>query len=176
MIGVYVARAADGTVLYVGSSGDIDRRLRQHKKSASAWWSEVADVERHEAESRMLAYHLERDLILSLKPLHNQRSTKRPKVVSRAVGPVVKPRPEALASVIEANGGRTRLAKTLGIDGMTLSDIWRGVSFPSSKVVARLIVVTGLSFDDLFYVDNVGDSDDWHSRRAPRRSRAEATA
>lgn len=172
MIGVYIARDADGGVLYVGSSGDIDKRLREHS-TQSAWWPEATNIERIEVANRALAYHRERELIAELHPPRNQMSTKPPKAKSRDLGPAIRPRPEAMAGLIEAFGSVAALARSVGVDHMTMSDIWRDVHYPSSKVVARLIVVTGIPFDELFYVDATDTpAESWLSRRAPRRSKS----
>jgi transcriptional regulator with XRE-family HTH domain len=167
MIGVYVCRDAAGLAVYIGSSGDIDKRIAAHSGRAP-WWPEVASVERIEVETRALAFHRERDLIHELAPSRNRMSNTGPsaKAKGRDNGPVVRPRPEAMARLVEAYGTVAGLAAALGCAHMTLSDIWRGVHYPSGKIIARLIVVSGIPFDELFYVDpQDATPDEWLSRR-----------
>jgi len=117
----------------------------------------------------MLAFHRERELIAELKPSRNQMSAKGARVKGRDSGPVVRPRPEALANLIEAFGSMAALARAVGCDHMTMSDVWRGVHYPSTKVVARLIIVSGIPFDELFYVDPQDASpEEWLLRRKGR--------
>jgi predicted GIY-YIG superfamily endonuclease len=152
VIGVYVMRDAEGRAVYVGSSADIDKRIATHAAQAP-WWPQVDTVERIEVSSRALAFHRERELIDELKPERNRMSANGRKARSRDAGPVVRPRPEALAALIDAYGSVAALARAVGCDHMTMSDIWRGTHYPSTKVVARLIVVSGIPFDELFYID-----------------------
>lgn len=171
MIGVYVARDRDGQVLYVGASTNIDTRLNAHRTS-SPWWAEVDSVEQIEADNRMLARHRERELIASLDPIWNRMSRGGPKPKNRSVGPIVRPRPEALASLIETFGSVAALAAEIGCNSQTVSDVWRGSHYPSSKVIARLIVVTGIPFDELFYIEASDiPVDEWFDRR-PRKGAA----
>lgn len=173
MIGVYIARAADGTVLYVGASGNIDKRLAVHKSTAK-WWPATESIETIPTDSRFLAFDLERQKILELSPLHNITSQGGRKRIAKARGPVLTPRTVVLARVIEEHGNVANLARACGVDHQTMSQIWRGVSFPSNKVIARLMFVTGLTFDDLFQVEMVGtsvDPADWAEARAPRTPR-----
>jgi predicted GIY-YIG superfamily endonuclease len=164
VIGVYVCRDAAGRAVYVGSSGNVDKRLAVHNGRAP-WWTEVDSVEKIEVESRMLAYHRERELIAELKPSRNQASVNGAQPKSRDRGPA-RPRPEILASLIEGFGSVAALARAVGCDHMTMSDIWRGVHYPSTKVVARLIVVTGIPFDELFYIDpQDAEPEQWLNRK-----------
>lgn len=149
--GVYLVRNAD-EVIYVGSSGNIPRRISDHKR-LTPWWSENLTVETIPLESRAFAYHRERELIRELTPKHNRMSRAVAKSRSRATGPVVLPRPEALARLIDQRGSVAALASEAGVDHMTLSEVWRGAHHPSSKLVAALLLMSGLSFDELFYVD-----------------------
>lgn len=149
--GVYIARDASGQVLYVGSSGDISSRLLSHKV-ASVWWDEAATIERIATDSRHMAYHRERQLIKELDPPHNRMSRGPTALRTRTTGPVVKPRPEALAELFDDYGSQGGLAAAVGVNSGTLNDIWRGVTYPSGKVIARLIVVSGRSFDALFFI------------------------
>lgn len=70
---VYVLRAADGTVLYVGASGDLTQRLRQHRYTKS-WWPQVASVTASPVYEKAAALSAERTLIDALSPLHNVAS------------------------------------------------------------------------------------------------------
>lgn len=152
--GVYIARDASGAVLYVGSAGDLEKRLRQHA-TQSPWWSSVADVERRGAPSRAAAYDVERELIRELQPLHNRRGLHGPKCASRVPEgtPVIKPRLDAWAEVIEEYGTEPALCKALGFDRQTFSNVKRGAYFPSSKFIAAALTgLPGRSFDELFYV------------------------
>lgn len=174
MIGVYIARDERGAVLYVGSSGDIEKRLGEHSRTSS-WWADVREIERIEVANRSLAYHREREFIVSLNPSCNDRSVGGVQSKSRAIGPVVRPRAETFADLIEAFGSVAKLAAAVGCDHMTMSDIWRGANVPSAKVIARLIVVTGIPFDDLFFVDPTeAPVEQWLGRRAPRTKGATA--
>jgi DNA-binding XRE family transcriptional regulator len=153
--GVYIARNVDGAVLYVGSTTDIARRLGTHV-SQSEWWGEVSgEVEQIPTPTRAAAYDVERAKILELQPIHNRVGTHRPKCASRQapLTPVVKPRLEGWADVITEYGNESALAKALGADRQTLSNVKRGVYYPSSKMIAALMALTGRPFDDLFLVD-----------------------
>lgn len=169
MIGVYIIRDSEGRAVYVGSSADIDRRLAYHSARAP-WWANTHQVERVETPSRALAYSVERDLIKELDPPRNTVARGVAKVKSVDAGPVVRPRTEALAQMIDAFGSVAALAAACGVNHMTLSDVWREVHYPSTKLVARLVVVTGIPFDELFYVDPGTGCLDVATRR-PRRPR-----
>lgn len=165
MIGVYIARDEAGRAVYIGSSGCIEKRLATHGATAP-WWTRVAEVEQIETPTRALAYHRERELIKELDPECNQMARGKAKTRSRDLGPVIRPRPEVLAVVIDAYGSVAALARAVGCNHMTLSDIWRGVHYPSGKVIARLIVVTGIPFDELFYVeDSDAPVEQWLARK-----------
>ena len=71
---IYRAFDIDGTLLYVGISKNIGRRLREHEKS-SIWWSEAVDGGRIEFEcawgERAEVERHEAALIRSEKPVYN---------------------------------------------------------------------------------------------------------
>jgi len=152
MIGVYVIRDSEGRAIYVGSSSDIDKRLAFHSSHAP-WWSNEHRVERIETSSRALAYSLERERIKALAPERNIVAQGEAKRKSRESGPVVRPRTEVLAEMVDAFGSVAALAAACGVNHMTLSDVWRGLHYPSTKLIARLIIVTGIPMEELFYVD-----------------------
>lgn len=167
--GVYIARDAEGTVLYVGSATDIDHRVSEHRRG-TPWWSTVATVEQRPVENRTLAFHVKRELIAELAPLHNRLGKNGARRISRKVGPAIKPQTVALSRVIESYGSVKQLAAAVGVDQMTMSTVWRGLADPSSSLIARLLVVTGLDFDDLFAVDPSGSPDEWLASRRKRVS------
>lgn len=170
-VGVYIIRNDADEVLYVGSSGDIDKRLAHHSACA-AWWPKNALIERIPTETRALAFYQERETIHALSPKFNRVGRGGAKSKSRIAGPVVRPRPDALANVIDAYGSVAAVARAVGCDHMTLSDIWRGVHYPSGKLIARLIVVTGIPFDELFFVDADDEAPiNMMEKRAPRTPR-----
>lgn len=170
MIGVYIARDVNGEALYVGASVDIDSRLDAHRTS-SPWWSQVASIERVEAASRSLALLRERELIRELQPAWNRKGVGRLKIKTRNVGPIVRPRLEALAAVIDFYGSVPLLARAIGCNPQTVSDFWRGTHYPSSKVIARLIFVSGMPFDELFYIEASDvPAEQWQTKRAPRKA------
>lgn len=71
--GAYVFRDTAGAAVYVGASGDVERRVGQHKNKE--WWPEV-DARQTEivtAVDRTAAFAVERDLIRRLQPRHNRR-------------------------------------------------------------------------------------------------------
>jgi DNA-binding XRE family transcriptional regulator len=173
--GVYIARDVDGVVLYVGSAGDVDLRLAQHSARTS-WWGDVASVEQRPVENRTLAYHVERELIADLAPTRNQMSKGGAQRISRKPGPFIKPRADSLSRVIEAHGGLKQAAAAVGVDHQTMSNVWRGVVTPSSNLIARLIAVTGLAFDDLFSIEVVGEPDGWLASRPSRRANQKAAS
>jgi len=152
MIGVYIVRDPEGRVIYVGSSSDVDKRVAHHASNAS-WWKREYLVERIEASSRAMAFALERETIKALSPERNIVCQGTTKAKTSYTGPVVRPRTEVLAVVIDAYGSVAALARACGVNHMTLSDVWRGVHYPSSKLVARLVMVTGIPLDELFYID-----------------------
>ena len=69
---LYLARDAGGGVLYVGSTGDIRRRLSEHRRH-SAWWPEAEDIEVDEFGTLQAARAAEDDLICRLDPPRNIR-------------------------------------------------------------------------------------------------------
>lgn len=68
---VYRALAADGTVLYVGMTTRLKRRLYEHSKK-SAWWPLHATIERDRALPLDAASLAEADQIARLCPRFNQ--------------------------------------------------------------------------------------------------------
>lgn len=170
-IGVYVARDASDAVLYVGSSGNIEKRLTWHRNARSPWLSSVASIETIPTETRFLGLALERRMIGELRPRFNVTSVNGAKSESKAIGPVVAIKTDVLARVIEEHANVANLAEAIGVGHQSMSSIWRGTRLPSSKVVARLMATTGLAFDDLFYIDNVGGVDA-HDCLASRKARA----
>lgn len=68
---VYVIRAQDGTVLYVGFSGNLRQRLAHHRATKD-WWSPANTVEVETLPDRKAARDREAVLIDELKPLHNK--------------------------------------------------------------------------------------------------------
>jgi predicted GIY-YIG superfamily endonuclease/transcriptional regulator with XRE-family HTH domain len=171
MIGVYVVRDTEGRAIYVGSSSDVDKRVAHHAAKAR-WWKREYLVERIEAPSRAMAFALERKTIKALSPEQNVVCQGETKAKTSYTGPVVRPRTEVLAVVIDAYGSVAALAQACGVNHMTLSDVWRGVHYPSSKLVARLVLVTGIPLDELFYVDPADGLLDVaiEAKKLPRRS------
>lgn len=71
-LGVYVLVDAADQALYVGSSRDVARRVREHRNKP--WWSLVADVEVYAQPDWELAKFVERGLIRRLSPEFNRQS------------------------------------------------------------------------------------------------------
>lgn len=69
---VYVLVGDDDRTLYVGSTRDVARRVREHR--SKSWWHEVADVEIYPMQDWELALFVERNLIRKLAPRHNRQS------------------------------------------------------------------------------------------------------
>lgn len=67
---VYRLYDATETLIYVGLTGSIAHRMRQHQAD-KPWWSEVARVEVQQCEDRRAAADLERALIVRHTPCHN---------------------------------------------------------------------------------------------------------
>lgn len=73
---VYVAHAVDDSVLYVGITNDIKRRLKEHRASSS-WWGLHDKIKTTTYPSRTEAKTVESDLIARLSPSHNVAETDR---------------------------------------------------------------------------------------------------
>lgn len=69
---LYRCFAADGSLLYVGVTGHIKKRFKQHAVK-SAWWGDVAKVEAERYSERDAALAAERKAIVAEQPLHNIR-------------------------------------------------------------------------------------------------------
>lgn len=68
---VYICWGADNTALYVGCSAAPHKRLASHRRT-KAWWPDVVAVEVTPTYfNRIAGETAERDLIFTLKPLHN---------------------------------------------------------------------------------------------------------
>lgn len=70
---VYRLRGEDGSLLYIGSTGNLKYRLAQHKAD-KAWWPDVAHVDAEHFDTRAEAGEAEIKAIVSEKPIHNQRN------------------------------------------------------------------------------------------------------
>ena len=68
---VYVARNADDVCLYVGKSKEFDARRRRHREKE--WYGRVARWETNVCDSAWKMDDLERKLIFTLDPLHNDQ-------------------------------------------------------------------------------------------------------
>jgi len=66
---VYTFRAIDGTVLYVGCTENIGRRLTQH--TYKPWWPEVFRIDSVAFPTWDEASPFERARIQQLQPVHN---------------------------------------------------------------------------------------------------------
>jgi predicted GIY-YIG superfamily endonuclease len=73
---VYQAFDAAGSLVYVGYSSRVDKRLKQHARN-SPWWPNVARVELTRFPSDKEALASERALIKQQLPRHNVRSMPR---------------------------------------------------------------------------------------------------
>jgi hypothetical protein len=70
---VYRLYAPDGTLLYIGSSYNPDKRCEVHRRSP--WWGEVGRRTEEWFPNRSLAYTAETNAIWSEKPKHNVACT-----------------------------------------------------------------------------------------------------
>lgn len=70
---VYRLFNQDGSVIYIGSTGNLKQRLSAHRRDKS-WWPEVDRVETEAHPDRDSAYAAEDAAILAEKPRHNARS------------------------------------------------------------------------------------------------------
>jgi predicted GIY-YIG superfamily endonuclease len=67
---VYIARDANGVVLYIGITGRNIRRMHAHSK-ASEWWPAAVSIELLHQPNREIAEARERQLIRELRPAFN---------------------------------------------------------------------------------------------------------
>lgn len=67
---VYAARAVDGEVLYVGRSGQLEIRLREHARAAR-WWGDVASLHVWLLPCAGQGKAFETERIKALRPRHN---------------------------------------------------------------------------------------------------------
>jgi predicted GIY-YIG superfamily endonuclease len=58
-------------MLYIGSTGNITRRLKEHEKN-SAWWYLMDRIELEACADREDAYSFERYLIAKRSPIYNK--------------------------------------------------------------------------------------------------------
>lgn len=68
---VYRAYDAEGSLLYVGRTASLAKRLYQHSREAS-WWREVARIDIDGPLCQVLAEKVERHQIMTLAPRHNK--------------------------------------------------------------------------------------------------------
>lgn len=73
----YIARSADGSVLYVGMTIQPRTRLVTHSKTAD-WWADCCSVELVACTSEIDSLRTERRLIHELEPSHNREAHSRP--------------------------------------------------------------------------------------------------
>lgn len=71
MIGAYLLTDATGDPLYAGSSRNVERRIREHRRCE--WGADIADVQTFRTEFWRDALRLERCLIADLSPRHNRQ-------------------------------------------------------------------------------------------------------
>jgi len=71
MIGVYVIFDTLGSVLYIGASRDVDRRIPEHY--AKPWWDQVGTVKIFPMSEWDQALYVERGLIAQENPEHNRQ-------------------------------------------------------------------------------------------------------
>lgn len=67
---VYIARAADGSILYVGITGSLAARFATHKES-SKWWAQAVEITIETWPDRATAAARETALIAELRPPFN---------------------------------------------------------------------------------------------------------
>jgi hypothetical protein len=67
---IYLARSADGEVLYIGQTSRRDRRVDEHAKS-SPWWSRAAAIELQHFATALECDAAERRLIRRHRPPFN---------------------------------------------------------------------------------------------------------
>lgn len=71
MTGAYCLYDAAGWPLYVGSSRNVERRIREHRRGE--WGGEIGHVEAIPCDTWAEALWLERLLIKDLNPTHNHQ-------------------------------------------------------------------------------------------------------
>ena len=76
---VYRLRNVDGELLYVGCSGNLSRRLGQHKQ-LKAWWSEVVQLEITKYPGKAVAREVELQAIHEESPKYNVRGRPQPRL------------------------------------------------------------------------------------------------
>lgn len=69
---VYRCYAADGRLLYIGTTQDIVTRLKSHR-STSPWFAEVARTVVKLASDRLSGFRMEVEAIRAEQPIHNVR-------------------------------------------------------------------------------------------------------
>lgn len=69
---VYRFYAKDGSLLYVGATASLTRRIEQHGRSTS-WWPEVADVRVTRFSDMPHAFGAEVRAIQNERPVYNQK-------------------------------------------------------------------------------------------------------
>jgi len=69
---MYRCRDNNGLLLYIGSSGNLYLRFKNHARN-TPWWPDVADIEKVPYPSEAEARAAERHAILAESPLHNKQ-------------------------------------------------------------------------------------------------------
>jgi|SRR5919109_4487269 predicted GIY-YIG superfamily endonuclease len=67
---VYIFSDVDGSVVYVGSTGDLTRRIDAHSES-TWWWNDDLTLTYEITVGRRTAFHRESALIIELHPRYN---------------------------------------------------------------------------------------------------------
>lgn len=82
---IYFLRDADGEVIYIGRSRDIDSRIKAHT-TQSPFWAEVAAVEQSNLMTHGDAVEYEAQSIYRQRPRHNIAGNpdRDPKLIARA--------------------------------------------------------------------------------------------
>jgi len=107
---VYRALDASGAALYIGSTEEPHRRLRDHERH-SEWFSQHVDVEWIECPDRATAFAREAELICQYDPPHNGAGG-RDHDFGSCMGPRcsrVRPTPIAARRSLDASAGRARI-------------------------------------------------------------------
>lgn len=98
---LYKMHSHGGSIIYVGITSDVKRRLKQHAEKF--WFGEVAWVETAQFETRAELEAAERELIASLKPKYNKtHNPKRVKDPGRSVSIDRKPGRREMVSIPQA--------------------------------------------------------------------------